>query len=335
MEWNKGFSARYYSTFVDPVTWRDTERFEVTGGSIKRTESGLMQSAGINVTKYDQNIERFIRVYLDARQTGDSSHNAIFTGLATAPEKEINGNMSSYELDCYSVLKPAQDVFLPLGYYAPAGVPGAEIVRDLLSQGTPAPVKVEGESPLLSQYIIAEDGENLLSMSQKVLTAIGWRLRINGMGEVTICDLASKISASFDPLGNDCIEPQIKAVNDWYSCPNVFRAVMDDVSAVARDDSTESPLSTVSRGREVWMEEKDCNLNDNESLADYAYRRLKEEQMHYLAVDYSRRFDPNVTVSDVVRLHYPNQGLDGLFYVTSQSIELGYGARTSEEVVQL
>ena len=37
-------------------------------------------------------------------------------------------------------------------------------------------------------------------------------------------------------------------------------------------------------------------------------------------------------VGDMVRLHYPAQGLDGLFRVKSQNIELGYNARTTEEV---
>ena len=110
---------------------------------------------------------------------------------------------------------------------------------------------------------------------------------------------------------------------------------MDDTSAVARDDSLTSPLSTVNRGREVWMEERDCDLAENETLAEYAQRRLKEEQRHYLAVDYDRRFNPDVLPSDLIQLGYPKQRIVGNFYVVEQSIELGYGARTSEEVVQI
>ena len=32
MNWNKGFTARYYASFVDSVHWRDTERSEITVG---------------------------------------------------------------------------------------------------------------------------------------------------------------------------------------------------------------------------------------------------------------------------------------------------------------
>lgn len=335
MRWNKGFSARYYAAFIDPVTWRDTERFDITGGTVKRSDSGLRQSADVNCVRYDQTTERYIRIWLDTRQAGLSGHNAIFTGLATAPERDINGNLEENSLACYSVLKPAQDVLLPLGYYAPVGINGGQLVKQLLSAVIPAPVVIDGDLPPLSQYIIAEDNESHLSMSEKILSATNGRLRILGTGEVEIRPMSQEIVARFDPLSNDSIEPKLKAVNDWYACPNVFRAVMDDTSAVARDDSFTNPLSTVNRDREVWMEERDCDLSENETLAEYAIRRLKEEQRHYLAVDYDRRFNPEVLTSDLVQLSYPRQKISGNFYVVSQSIELKYGARTSEEVVQV
>ena len=335
MDWNKGFSAQYYAKFVDPQTWRDMERFEITGGSTKRIDSGLRCSADISCVDYRQNAERYIRVWLDAEQSGSSAHIPLFTGLAQAPERKIDGTLATNSLTCYSVLKAAQDVLLPLGYYVPAGVQGAQFVKQLLSEVMPAPITVIGNSPSLSGYIIAEDNENHLSLSEKILAAINWRLRVQGDGSVEVCSMAQNISARFDPLENDVIEPQLKAVNDWYSCPNVFRAVISDTSAVARDDNINSPLSTINRGREVWAEERDCDLANNETLAEYAQRRLKEEQRHYLAVDYDRRFHPDVIASDLIGLHYPAQGLEGTFYVSAQTIQLGYGARTSEEVVQI
>ena len=91
----------------------------------------------------------------------------------------------------------------------------------------------------------------------------------------------------------------------------------------------------MNRGREVWAEEKDCNLNTNESLGQFALRRLQEKQRHYLSVSYDRRFHPDVLTTDLIDLNYPAQGISGTFYVTSQSITIGYGARTSEEVLKI
>ena len=332
MDWSKGFSATYYMSIVDPVTWRDVDRIEIKGGEISRSESELVESADVDCVRYDQSSERYVRIWLNTKQGGGrSSHIALFTGLATSPNRDINGTLIANKVQCYSVLKPAKDVLLQRGWYAPAGMSGAFIVKDLLSI-IPAPVKIEGSAPNLAQAVIAENGESHLSMAWKVLNAINWRIRIEGDGTVVLCSQADSVSAIFDPLSNDVIEPQITVEYDWYGCPNVFRAVMDDISAVARDDDPDSPLSTVSRGREIWMEETDCDLNTGETISQYAHRRLKEEQSIAMKVSYDRRFIPSVRVGDLIGLRIPAHKITGTFIVESHTVEIGHGARTSEDV---
>ena len=331
MDWNKGFSAAYYATRVDPATWRDLERFELISGSINRTNSGLRHAADITCREYDPTKEIWIRIYLDAKQNSDSAHEALFTGLATSPEININGNVTEYPLQCYSVLKPAEDVFLPRGWYAPTGASGAEVIRQLLSV-CPCPVTADDVSPFLSQSIVAEESETNLSMAEKVLKAIDWRLRIHGDGTVQIAPQATEATATFDAIENDSIEPQLTLTHDWHSCPNCFRAVRDDISGTARDDDPNSMLSTISRGREVWAEDTSCDLADDESITEYARRRLAQLQANYIQIKYSRRFFPDLLVSDSVRLHYPAQGIDGVYHISSQDISLEYGATTNEGV---
>lgn len=331
MDWNKGFSALYYASVVDPTTWKDIDRFEIVSGSISREDSSLRESADIECVDYDGNKEQWVRIWLNTKQNGASGHVALFTGLATSPDIDINGVLFSNKVQCYSVLKPAEDIVLNNGWYAPAGMTGAEIVRELLS-ATPAPKIISDDSPVLSQAIIAEKNETCLSMAGKILDAINWRIRITGDGTINICPKANKISATFDSLENDIIEPELTVSADWFSRPNVFMAVSGDVSAIARDDSEDSMLSTVNRGREVWKTESNCDLNDNESVEEYALRRLKEEQAYAYTVSYSRRYNPDILVGDIVQMIYPAQNIQGNFEVTSQDIDLEYGASTSEKV---
>lgn len=330
MDWSKGYSASYYMTRVDPATWRDVERIEITGGSIKRNTDGLMQSADIDCVNY-QHGEIWVRVYLDTAQNGAHAHEALFTGLATSPERDYNGRMSTSTINGFSVLKPADDVILPRGWYAPAGVSAADQVAKLLRIG-PAPVTVADGSPALAGAIIAEDGESRLTMAAKILTAIGWRLRIIGDGRISVEPAPLEPVAAFDPNYADVIETQIGVSMDWYSAPNVIMCTDEDMTAIARDDSRSSPLSTVNRGREVWAFESNCDRGDNESIAEYASRRLAELQQIEITADYDRRYVPEAFPGDLIRLSYPGQGLDGLFAVSEQSIELGHAARTSERV---
>lgn len=333
MDWNRGFTASYYAVRVDPITWRDLERFEFESGSISRKETGLRESADIDCVAFDYG-ESWIRVYMDTTQSGESSHQALFTGLSSCPDEEIDGIRRTSRVQLYSVLKPADDVLLPRGWYAPSGANGASLIRDLLNT-TPAPVVIEGQGRTLKNTIVAEDGESNLSMSEKILTAMGWRMRIRGDGTIVLSEPASTYTLSLDTEENDVVEPELSISNDWYGCPNVFRAVSDDLSAVARDTNPDSPLSIPNRGREIWMEDTSCDLNDGESISEYALRRLKKEQEVYMTISYDRRYFPDLYVTDIVRINFPRQGIQGMYKIKSQSIDIVFGASTSEEVVAI
>ena len=338
MDWSKGFSASYYLSVVDRNSWRDGDRINITGGTIKRTYGDLRESADIDCVNYEYlDSEQIIRVWLDARQEGSSSHTPIFTGVASSPGRNINGRLETNTLQCYSILKIAQDVLLPRGWYAPADANGASLIKSLLSViGLPNDMlHITENSNTLKTSIIAEEGENHLSMVDKILYAMNWRMSLNGKGEITIEPITYDPVVIFSSLDNDVIETSLSVTYDWYNCPNVYRAVVDDISAVAIDDSPDSPYSTVNRGREIWYEDINCYLNENESLSDYARRKLKESQRVSYILSYIRRFDPSVRVDDVVTINYPEQKIFGNYLVTDQTIQLTHGGETTEEAMKI
>lgn len=334
MQWDKGYTASFYLAEVDPQTWRSAGRIEVISGQVTRSRDALMQSADITCRNYPQALERWVRVYMDIRQeTGASAHVALFTGLATSPKTDYDGNLRTNSLTCYSVLKPAADILLPRGWYALAGQDGGKLVADLLGVG-PAPVEVEQSAPVLSTTIVAEDGETNLSMAWKILTAMGWRLRIDGNGSILVCPPASEPSVTFG-TSFDAIEPVLTTTIDLFSCPNIFRAIIGDQSAVSMDNNPDSLLSVGNRGRQVWAEEISPVLAGGESLQSYADRRLAELQTVADVAQYSRRYHPDAMPGDLVRLEYPSVGLLGDYVVVSQTVTLGYNAQTAETVAKV
>lgn len=334
MDWTQGYSAKYYLSILDKDTLRDIDRVEITDGTIKRSLTDLRESADINCSKYNSDKEEYIRVWLDTRQDGESSHTPLFTGLATSPTNKYSGRKLKNSVQCYSLLKIAQDVMLPRGWYAPVDANGGKLVKDLLSI-VGAPIKMGENSPTLSQAIIAESGENHLSMADRILDAMNWGLKLDGLGAIYLQPISKNPLISIDSNENDIIETEIDIAYDWYSAPNVVRVVLDNDCAIARDDNPNSPLSTVRRGREVWVEDTSVQLNTNETLAEYAYMVLKEYQNVATTISYSRRFYPEISPGDVIRINYPTQKIQGNFLITDQSISLGYNATTSEEVHKL
>lgn len=331
MDWSKGFTSSFYAYVMDPITWRETERLEIIGGRISRGGDGLRDAADIDITGGIDSGEKWIRVYMDVVQSGGSAHIPLFTGLTSMPERNIEGSIEENTLQCFSILKPAQDILLERGFYVPGDISGAVVIESLLSV-TPANVIVLEEAPSLQSSIVAEEGETNLSMIEKILDAINWRMRLQGDGTIELLPKSNEEVARLSPLDNDIIEPSITVERDWFSCPNVFRAIYNDISAVARDDNPESPLSTVARGREIWAEEDNAELNTGEGIAEYARRKLKELQQVSEVLNYDRRFRPDIFVGDIINLHYPEQRIEGKYIIESQEIEIGYGAKTGEEV---
>lgn len=333
MNWDKGFSAAYYATIVDPDTWKDKKRIELVEGSINRTSTDLRESADIESIDYEEGFENWIRIYLDARQVDGSAHLPLFTGIASSPDRNIDGEYAQNRIQCYSVLKPAADVLLPKGWYAARDFEASSVIVKLLKV-CKAPIQVNCEPRRLSSYIIAEQGETNLTMTGKILDAMGWRLRILGDGTVQICEEATEPVATFSALKSDVIETQLTVERDMFDCPNVLRVISGNESIEQRDDDPESPLSTISRRREVWREDTSVMLFEGETLKSYARRKLKELQRVSMTAQYDRRYHPDVLPGDMIRLNYPAQDLIGDFFVKSQKITLGHGATTSEEVVQ-
>lgn len=336
MNWNSGFSALYELKRVDPVSFMDAGSFDFVSGTIDRTADGLMESADLVMTESPG--ECWVRVYLKAKQEQSGERVALFTGLTSVPERTLDGVRVSYNVECYSVLKPIDDVLISRGYYAAAGADGAQLVADLLSVG-PAPVEVEANGPALTESVVAEDDMSRLDVAWLILNAIGWRIRITGDGTIRICSAATESSALFDTAENDVIELAITDSQDWFSVPNCIRVTSGDNYAEYIDDDEESAVSTVRRkvnrggNGQIWVSESASAIGENESLAQYALRILREKQSPARTIKYSRRYRPDVVVTDMVDLHLPSVNIDGRFRITSQNIVLGYGCRTSEEVV--
>lgn len=333
IDWSKGIVAKYYATMVDPETWRDIETFDIIGGSITFSNSGVRGSADIDCMSFDHENEHWIRIYLDAKQNNEGERVPLFTGLASSPDIKYNGRIQNSKVQCFSSLFPAEKKYLPLGWYAQAGTNGAIAIKDLLKDVTPAPVVIDGSSQSIVSNIVAESDETALTMVDKLLDAINWKIYIEGNGIIHIAPFTNSVKAVFGQEGNDVLEMDVTVSNNWDEIPNVFRAVGSGIASIAKDEDPNSKFSIVNRGREIWAQDTNCILNNGEKISDYAERRLKELQRVSKTVDYTRRFIPNIRIDDYVFLKYPEQNISGPFLIESQSINLGHGGQVSEKVI--
>lgn len=331
INYGNGISATYYAARVNPRTWADAGEISIISGSItKKAGSDLVQSADITVSE-DIGTEAWIRVYMIAEQGGAKERVPLFTGIVSSPSRNIKGAKETRKLDCYSVLKVAADILLPIGWFAPARTNGGELIRILLAD-LPCPVEVDEGSPNILSSFVAGNNDSKLSVAQEIAAAINWQIKVNGDGSVRICPKPLTIAGTFDNIENDIIETSVTDERDIFKVPNVLRVTLGGSAATARDDDPDSIYSTVNRGREIWAQE-DAKLAAGESLGEFAIRRLKELQNPSRKLDYTRRFQPDVDVNDLVSIVYPKQSIGDVFRVQSQTITLSHGAKVKEEVI--
>lgn len=331
INYSNGISATYYAARVNPLTWADAGEINIISGSItKNATSDLVESADISVSE-DIGAETWMRVYMIAEQSGAKERVPLFTGIVSSPSRNINGSTETRKLDCYSVLKVAADILLPVGWFAPAWTNGGELIRLLLSD-LPCPVELDEGSPAIISSFVAGNKDSKLSIAQEIAKAIDWQIKVRGDGSIRICPKPLTVSGAFDSIENDIIETSVTDDRDIFSIPNVLRVTLNGSAATARDDDPDSVYSTVSRGREVWQQE-DAKLAAGESLGEYAVRRLKELQNTSRKLNYTRRFQPDVDVNDLVSIIYPRQSIGDVFRVRSQTITLSHGAKVKEEAI--
>ena len=145
---------------------------------------------------------------------------------------------------------------------------------------------------------------------------------------------------TFDDSNSSILYPEINMDYDLYGIPNVVEVIYssDDrcyYSRVVNDDSN-SPTSTVSRGREIIHRVTEPILYGNptdEQVNEYAVRLLRSLSSIEYTVNYSHGYCP-VKIGDCVRLNYSKAGLNGIkAKVISQSIKCEPGCPVSEKAV--
>ena len=220
MDWSRGYTAKYIARLIDRTSFNDMEEIPIISGSISRDiTSNLLESATIET--HERIDEQWMRIYMIATQNGGSERIPLFTGLASTPARDINGVQNKYSVDLYSVLKPAADWMVPLGYYLPSGVQGETLIKNLFDK---VGIRMQSQlgSGVLTAPIVAEAGETYLSLAMQVLKAIGWYMYITGDGRVQMKPYETEPVTAFD-TEHDAIEPEIRDSKDMFSCPNVLR----------------------------------------------------------------------------------------------------------------
>lgn len=356
-DWTKSMEQSYEYYTVEPTTLADVKRLNTvkSAGFNRDLDTETLGSATIDVT--DSVGETYIRGYLKTIQNGVTEKHALGTVLVQTPSSTFNGMIMNVSMDAYTPLIELKEKRPPLGYTIRKGTRIMDAAYRIIRENARAPVnEVEpifvtnddgeliDESPTLQYDFVANVDDTWLSFVIDLIANARYELALDEMGHILfspIRDMASLQPVwTYDDGNSSILLPELSMDHDLYGIPNVVEVVYsyagDCKTVVVKNEDPNSPVSTISRGREIVHRDTQPSLAGyvtQEQIRAYAERLLRSLSTIEYTVSYTHAYCP-VRIGDCVRLNYTKAGIRNIkAKVISQNIKCELPCTVSEKAV--
>lgn len=335
-------SFEYYT--VDPGTWKDIKKLDnVKSCSISRdSEADTLGSATIDITESVG--ECYIRVYLITIQKGIREKHPLGTFLVQTPSSSFNGAVLNVSMDAYTPLLELKENPPELGYSILEGENIMEHAYRLTREHTRAPVvKTECTDTLYGDFV-ANTEDTWITFIRDLMANAKYSFALDELGRILFSPKQDTASLqpvwTFNDDNSSILYPELNLNHDIYGIPNVVEVIYsngkDYYHARVVNDDSNSPISTVNRGREIIHRVTNPKMPGEPSqgqIEEYATQLLKELSTLEYTVSYSHGYCP-VRLGDCVRLNYKRAGLTNVkAKVISQTINCKTSCQVSEKAV--
>lgn len=343
-DWSSTMQQTFEYYIVDPATWKDAKRIEnVKSCTINRDEDAdTLGAATIDIA--DSIGEVYVRAYLVTIQNGIRNKHPLGTVLIQTPASNYDGRRRGYSMDAYTPLLELKETPPPLGYSLFKGENVMDCAYRLVREKVRAPVvKTTCDTTLYNDFVSNVD-DNWLTFVKDLVGMAKHKLALDEMGRI-LFSVDQDISAlqpvwTYSDDNSSILHPDISMNHDLYGIPNVVEVLYANgagyhYARVVNDDSN-SPTSTVNRGREIVHRVMDPDIGGNPTeghIQEYAEKLLRELSSIEYTVTYTHGYCP-VRIGDCVRLNYTRAGLNNVkARVVSQKIKCEAGCPVTEKAV--
>lgn len=343
-DWLSSMQQTFEYYIVDPGTWKDTKKLEnVKSCTINRdSDTETLGSATIDVT---QSLgECYIRIYLITIQNGVKEKHPLGTFLVQTPSSSFDGKIRTVSMDAYTPLLELKENPPPLGYSILEGENIMQKAYQLVRENARAPVVETPSEEILKYDFVSNTNDTWLTFVRDLIGNANYSFALDELGRVLFSPKQDTASLqpvwTYDDGNSSILYSDITIDHDLYGIPNVVEVIYSygaDVyqTRVVNDDPN-SPISTISRGREIVHRITNPSLSGyptKEQIDEYATQALRELSSLEYTVSYSHGYCPT-RLGDCVRLNYKRAGINGIkARVISQSIKCEAGCKVTEKAV--
>ena len=332
----------YY--IVDPGTWKDISKVEnVISSSINRDASAeTLGSASINVN--EPLGECYIRIYLITIQNGVREKHPLGTFLVQTPSYSFDGKTKNITLDAYTPLLELKENYPPLGYSLLKGENILSMAYRITREQARAPIYETTNNQVLHTNFVAATDDTWITFLNDLLANAEYKFGLDELGRILF--LPDQDTRSLQPVwtytddNSSILYPDLDIDHDLYGIPNVVEVIYSNGNehyyGEAVNNDSNSPISTVSRGRRITHRVTNPGVLGNPTQAqiqEYAEQLLRELSTLEYTITYKHGYCP-VRLGDCVRLNYKRAGLNGIkAKVISQTIDCVPGCPVTEKAV--
>lgn len=334
IDWTQAYGVDWRLVEVNVDTWASGSTVPfVQSVSISRDctdDYPLLETATLEKTSDEEYFKPgYYRLEAVFDQNGLKERQAIMTMICESDSGKRNHGRIDLEVDGLSVLQPAKDHHLLAGEYVPKGANAPQRAADYLRRCVKAPVRVEG-SFIIDDYLVLDADISYIKAAWIILDAADWCMQIEGDGTIVIKDKPKDPTLLLDRAHAKIVMPELTFDNDLSEVPNMYIAVDQGVTAIARNDDPDSRTSIPYRGRIVDEIDRSPVRINGETLDAYARRMLEKKSTIVKTRRYNREWWPEVYPFSIVRGTLSTEGLVGDMRVLTQSFKFGNGILVSE-----
>lgn len=345
IDWTKSMTQSYKFTRVDPITWKDVYPInDIVSCSISRDyESDTLGSANFEVSNDIGN--GYVRVYLEAEQNRKKEDECLGTFLLETPSFSFDGKTKSYSYDGYTPLVELKSDHPDIGYYIPKDYNIMSTAYDICNSHCRAPVIKNDSDKTLYSHLISSVEDTWFSLVSDMVAHANFSLSLDVYGKIIFKPRRTFSALSpvwkYNTDNSSILLPDVSDENDIFDIPNLVEVIYSKSGggyyrSIAKNESPNSPISTINRGRVVSYRETEPQITgslNQEILDEYAEVLLKNMSSLQHTITYSHGYCP-VNIGDCVVLDYPESGLNNVkAMVISQEIECSTGCTVSETAV--
>lgn len=342
--WTKSMQQTFEYYIVDPGTWSDTTKLDtVKSCSITRdSDTATLASASFEFSR--MMTEHYVRPYLVTVQNGVKERFPLGAFLIQTPSWSFNGKSRSISVDAYSPLIELSENQPSLGYSIPKGKAIMDTAYRLTTERVRAPVIKPSNASVLQSNFISNTDDTWLTFNTDLIAKAKYAYSLDSLGRITyqpIRDItALQPRVIFNDDNSSILMPDVTINRDLYGIPNVVEVICSSGNHIfhARvvNNSKDSPISTVNRGREIVHRVTNPSLIGTPSqteVNEYAKQLLKSLSTLEYTVSYTHGYYP-VSIGDCVLLNYEKAGINNQkAKIISQTINCTPGTPVTEKAV--